>query len=238
MANEQAPKRTLIEPTTADQKPASESPPPSAKTPDEEPISIAKPSEGGLEKFRSKRSASIPGVQTLLTALPHHRMVDAGDWVRLHPSEEEYWSPEYCFVPVPIKGQKRGTLHLIDEELAMRYLPSGRIQRFRLALATKPQDTFFLCHVPSRNLDNQWNDSNLHGCLQAKTLWTQATSRRDEGVDAYKIDFATDQDAFPEPNWPTQKLDQLILVTFSGRMIDHEEHPGLLRLIGAKQSIS
>jgi hypothetical protein len=238
MANEQAAKAKPIESTTADQKPASVSPPPSAEIPDEESLSIAKPNDGGLEKFRSKRSASIPGVETLLTALPHHNMSAAEDWVRLHPSEEEYWSPEYCFVPVPIKGQKRGTLNLIDEELAMCHLPSGRIQRFRLALATKPQDAFFLCHVPSRNLDNQWNDSNLCGCLQAKTLWTQATSRRDEGVDGYKIDFAKDQDAFPEPNWPTQKLDQLILVTFSGRMIDHEEHPGLLRLIGARQSIS
>ena len=37
----------------------------------------------------------------------------------------KYWSPELCFVNVPIKGQKRDTLHLIDEDLAMRYLPSG-----------------------------------------------------------------------------------------------------------------
>ena len=165
----------------------------------------------------------VANVETLLTALPHHTLKEAGDYCRLHPDEENYWSPELCFVSVPVKGQKRDTLHLIEEELAMRYLPSGRIQRFRLALATTPQDIFFLCHVPSRNLDNKWNDSNLHGCLQAKTLWTQATSRRDEGADEYKIDFALDQDAFPEPNWPTQKLDQLILVTFSGRMIDHEE---------------
>src|SRR5262245_44204673 len=100
MADEQPAKRRPIEPTTADQKPASVSPPPSAKILDEESISIAKPSEGGLEKFRSKRSASIPGVETLLTALPHHRMAEAWDWVRLHPSEEEYWSPEFCFVHV------------------------------------------------------------------------------------------------------------------------------------------
>ena len=238
MADEQPVKAKLIEPTTDDQKPASVSPPPSAKIPDEEPISIAKPSEGGLEKFRSKRSASIPGVETLLTALPHHRMAEAWDWVRLHPSEEEYWSPEFCFVHVPVKGQKRGTLHLIDEELAMRHLPSGRIQRFRLALATKPFDNFFLCHVPSQNLDNLWNDSNLRACFQAKTLWTQATSRRDEGVDGYKIDWAEDQDTFPQPNWPKQKLEELIFATFTGRMIDREDHPGLLRLRGAKQSLS
>src|SRR5262245_48898374 len=106
MADEQP----VTEPTTANQKTASERPPSSAKTPDEEPISITKPSENGLEKFRSKRSASIPGVETLLTALPHQRMAAAKDWVRLHPNEEEYWSPEFCFVHVPVKGQKRETL--------------------------------------------------------------------------------------------------------------------------------
>ena len=232
MADEQ-PKRKLIEPATADQKPA-----PSSSSPDDERISIAKPSDNDLDRFRSKRSPNIAGVETLLPALPHHNMAAAKDWVRLHPNEEKYWSPEFCFVSVPIQGQPRDTLHLINEELAMRYLPSGRIQRFRFALATKPNDRFFLCEVPSQNLDNVWNASNLSGCVQAKTLWTQATSRRPEGVDGYKIDMAKHQDAFPEPNWPTQALNELIMVTFAGRMIDREDHPGLLRLIGARQSIS
>jgi hypothetical protein len=42
-----------------------------------------------------------------------------------------------------VKGQKRDTLHLIEEDLALRYLPSGKILRFRLALASKPFDVFF-----------------------------------------------------------------------------------------------
>ncbi len=72
----------------------------------------------------------------------------------------------------------------------------------------------------------------------AKTSWVQATSRKDEGVDSYKIDHARDQDAFPPPKWPTQSLSELISVTFAGRMIDTEDHPALLRLIGAKQRIT
>jgi hypothetical protein len=170
-----------------------------------------------------------------LQALSHHNLSGAKDWVRLHSDEANYWSDELCFVNVPIKGAK-DTLHLIAEDLAMRHLPSGRIQRFRLALATKPDDGFFLCHVPSQNLDNTFNKSNLNGCHQAKTLWTQLTSRKEEGVDEYKVDFSRDPDAFPEPNWPTQSLDKLIEVTFNGRMILSEDHPGLLRLIGARQA--
>ena len=120
----------------------------------------------------------------------------------------------------------------------MRYLPSGKILNFRLVLATKHFDVFFLCHIPTRNEDNNWNASNLLACERAKTTWVQATSRKEEGVEAYKIDWARDHDAFPEPNWPAQSLDDLIEKTFLGRMIDREDHPALLRLIGAKQAMS
>jgi hypothetical protein len=65
------------------------------------------------------------------TGLPHHSISQAKDFARLHPDEEAYWSSELCFVSVPVKGQKRDTMHLIDEDLAMRFLPSGRILRFR-----------------------------------------------------------------------------------------------------------
>jgi hypothetical protein len=104
-----------------------------------------------------------------------------------------------------------------------------------LALATKPFDIFFLCIVPSRNEDNSYNASALKACEQAKAMWVQATSRREEGVDAYKIELARDADAFPDPKWPAQSLDELILKTFTGRMIDREDHPALLRLVGARQ---
>jgi hypothetical protein len=208
------------------------------ETDDEPTSSIAKPSAFSLDKFKSKRAVALAGVETLQTALPHCSMSQAKDFVRLHEDEAKYWSPELCFVNVPIKGQKRDTLHLIDEDIAMRYLPSAKVLRFRLALASKPLDILFLCHVPSRNLDNSWNSTNAQACEEAKTHWVQATSRKEEGVEAYKIDFARDVDAFPEPKWPTQALDELIRVTFTGRMIITVDHPGLLRLMGAKQSTS
>jgi hypothetical protein len=205
---------------------------------DNTPMSVPKPVKNMLDMFKSTRNPSIAGVGTLLTALPHYKLSEAKDWVRLHPDEENYWSTELCFVTVPIKGQKKDLLHLISEDLAKAYLPADRIQRFRLALATKPYDVFFLCHVPSQNIDNTWNDSNVRGCLQAKTKWAQATSRKEENAEGYQITFAYDQDSFPEPKWPTQSLDELILVTFNDRMITSNDHPGLLRLIGAKQALT
>jgi hypothetical protein len=179
-----------------------------------------------LDKFKSKSAATVAGVETLQTALPHHRIVEANDFVRLHPNENTHWSPELCFVNVPIKGQKHDTLHLIEEELAMHFLSSARVQRFRLVLATKPYDVFFLCHVPTRNTDNSWNSSNLQACEQAKTRWVWTTSRKSEGVESYKIEFAKHLEAFPSPKWPTQSLADLIGKTFAGYQIDNEDPPG------------
>lgn len=201
-------------------------------------ISVRKPDEFKLDIFKSTRDPSIANVETLITALPHYKISEARDWARLHPNEATYWSDTLCFVNVPIKGQKRDTLHLITEKLAERYLPSNRIEQFRLALGAKPHDVFFLCHVPSRNMDNAWNATNYLACVQAKKSWVQATSRKGENVEGYQISYAKDQDAFPPPNWPKQSLDELISVTFTGCVIDHEENAALARLIGARQSLA
>jgi hypothetical protein len=206
---------------------------------DDTPLSIAKPGEFSLDKFRATQPSTVAGVATLLTALPHFRIPHAKDFVRLHPDEDNYWSPVYCFVNVPIKGQTHGTLHLIVESLVLRHLSGGSIEKFRLVLASKPHDVFFLAEVPDpdRNPDNSWNISHLEGCLSAKKKWTRLISRRDEGVDNYDIKTA-DEDAFPEPNWPQQSLGQLIETTFKGRMIVDDNDPGLYRLIGKRQSLA
>ena len=86
---------------------------------------IKKPGSFSLDKFMSKHPANLPGVRTLLGPLPHYPIVDAKDFVRLH-SDKAYWSPELCFVNVPIVGVKKDTIHLIDEALALKYLPPGR----------------------------------------------------------------------------------------------------------------
>jgi hypothetical protein len=200
---------------------------------------IAKPQGFSLDKFKSKRATAAANVETLLGALPHHSVSQAKDFVRLHPNEEEYWTSELCFVNVPIQGMKRDTLHLIEEDLALQFLPKGKILRHRLALATKPFDVFFLAHVPSQNLDNDWNGSNLRACEQGKARWVQVTSLKATGVERYDIQYARSEDAFPEPKWPTQSLGALIEATFSaGRIIEHENHPALIRLIGGRQDIS
>jgi len=200
-------------------------------------VSIAKPAEeSGLDKFKSKKAAALANIETLPTELKVHSIAEAKDFVRLHHDEENWWSPELCFVNVPIIGQKRDTLHLIEEDLGLQYLHPGRILRHRLGLATKPFDVQFLCKIPSQNLDNEWNRAAVKACEMAKTLWVIVVSRKQEGVETYKVDYAQNQDAFSDPKWPEkQTLDDLILARFKGLIIDRADHPGLPRLIGAKQ---
>jgi hypothetical protein len=200
-------------------------------------VTITKPSGFSLDRFRSTRAAALANVETLLPGLPHHNIAAAKDFVRLHPDEEKYWSRELCFVNVPIQGQKQDLQHLIEEDLAMQFLPSARILRHRLALASKPYDKFFLCDVPSQNLKNIWNETNLRTCVEAKRLWAQATSRSEEAAEGYVTTFARDADAFPDPKWPSQSLAELIENAFAGRMITSADNPALLRLIGASQKL-
>ena len=141
------------------------------------------------------------------------------------PTRIAYWSPELCFVNVPIKGEKRETLHLIDEELGIALSAERKNSALPLGAGDQAVRRLFSVSRADTNTDNPWNVSNLQACEQAKTFWVQATSRKDENVEAYKVDFARDNEAFPEPKWPQQSLDELIDVTFHGRMIDRETIP-------------
>ena len=48
--------------------------------PDDGPMSIAKPDEFNLDKFKSTRAATMANVETLLNGLPHHKISDAKDF--------------------------------------------------------------------------------------------------------------------------------------------------------------
>jgi hypothetical protein len=51
------------------------------------------------------------------------------------------------------------------------------------------------------------------------------------------INHALSPKAFPEPKWPKQSLTELIETTFAGRMIESDDHPGLLRILGDVQDL-
>ena len=90
-------------------------------------LKIVKPSF--MEKFRSQNAPTISGVETLLTALPILKIGEVDDWTRLHPNEDDFWTPEMCFVSVPINGTRKDMLHVIDDDLGVQYLSAKKIKR-------------------------------------------------------------------------------------------------------------
>jgi hypothetical protein len=193
-----------------------------------------------MSQFLSKRGSRAKEVETIQSGLPLLKIADAADLVRLHPDEDTYWSdPDfpYCFINIQNKGQKTETTYLIVEDLVPP-TKLGRVKRQRLALASKPHDTFFLCIVPFDSLDNAWNMTALRACQMAKTQWVEAASGRSQGKEEYLITPAISDNPFDEPQWPTASLDELVFAAFGpDRMIDSKEHPGYRRLVGAASSV-
>src|SRR5262249_23361515 len=95
-------------------------------------VPIPRPEGFDLEAFRPTQPGSIGGVEKLQAGLPVHSISQAKDFVRLH-AHDDYWSHELCFVSVPVKGAKKESLHLVRPDLALRYLPGGRLKYALLA---------------------------------------------------------------------------------------------------------
>jgi hypothetical protein len=205
----------------------------------QEKVTVAKPGAFRLADFKSTRNDEKAEVSKEPVPLSVIRIAHVKDYVRLHEDTAAYWSGELDFVTVPIKGEKQGALHLISPGLA-HLLPPNLVQHFGLALATKPYDEFFLCHVPTRGLENStWLQSDALACEEAMGRWVMVNSLRTDGHERYGVTFAKDNDFVPVPNWPTESLEYLIGVTFGAgdhksRCIIDEEHPGLVRLLGGK----
>ena len=197
----------------------------------EEPVSIEKPPPGEiLARFKTKRSLD-ERIQTLLPALPHRKISDAKDYVRLHP-DDAYWSDEYCFVMVPVPGIK-----------GLRAAPA----RFRLGGGASPgslQDSAwrwrrsrtisFSCPGPQPEPRQRMESLEPGGVrTPPRTSW-KGHQQETEGSEGYHIkptesELRGEGDPFPEPNWPTESLDEIVAKTFDGRMILDRE----VRLGGA-----
>jgi hypothetical protein len=124
----------------------------------------------------------------------------------------------------------------VNHGLAMQYLHESKIRRFRLALGSRPyKDALFLCTVPCQNLENGYNKTALECCIKAKTSWVEARSLKYKGLEAYEPVLAVDQDAYNDRlEWPTATMDEILDVTFAGKMIETPDCPGMRRLRGMR----
>ena len=185
-------------------------PPVEEAAPAEKASPIVKPDGFSLDKFKAKHtgdSESQPYRRVSRTTSSRTPRTSCG-CTRM---KIEYWSDDLCFVNVPVKGMKEGTAapYRRGDRPAI-ICHAGKPIHYRLALATKPFDIFFLCHIPTRNLDNKYNATTLRACEQAKTMWVQLTSMKHQGIEDYEITPCSHLDAVPQPKWPSQSLGELI----------------------------
>jgi hypothetical protein len=200
-------------------------------------ISIPKPEAFDLDEFKSTHADGMPGVDIKPAALDILRCGEVGDYFRVSPDENKHWSDPLCFVNVPIEGVRNGTLHLITQQLADKFLKHKQIKRMRLVLATKPETgSFFLVECPCINMDNQYNRTAADGLIKCKTEWMMASTLKDKktGNGRYHFERAGEQDFVDAPVWLDQTINELVLITFEGRIIRKADDPGLLRLRGMK----
>jgi len=202
---------------------------------------IRKPSAtSALNKFKSKRAPGLPGTNSRPDVLDIRRIGELKDYVRVSPLEH-HWSEEFCFTAVPIDGQKDSIMHLITEELAEKYLPPKLVLRFQLALASgATKGSFFLCVVPSKNLNNGYNQSARDCCIEGKHRWVMASALKEKNQERYHVNYAEDEDFAPTPDWESMPtVDELLLTKFAGLLsIDTPDHPALLRRRGKRQVAS
>jgi hypothetical protein len=194
------------------------------------------PDDYDLSAFKPK--AVLNKLETAPGALLVHKVGDVKDFFMVHPDEENWWSCELSFINVPVKGSK-GIVHLILDDLVNRHINRlrGKVQYRRLALATKPErGHLFLLSVPTRNLDNIYNQHAIDAIERAKTQYMMVTPYEDK--DGYIVETTEDPAYFPAPDWwpTTQTINKLIKTTYADRMIVSEDDPNLKRLIGGSQT--
>ena len=203
-----------------------------------EAVSIAKPGAFNLDLFKTKSSPNIAGVATLLTALPHHNIAQANDWVRLHSGRGKLL---VCRAVLRHRSDQRPEERprASDHRRVGDAVSAEQSDQDSTGSRSPPSQTMCSSCATSRHRTSTTRSMRLrcrHASWPRRSGCKQPAARA-KAVDDYQIDFARDPDAFPEPNWPKQSLDELIGVTFTGRMITSENDPALLRLIGAKQVI-
>jgi hypothetical protein len=129
---------------------------------------------------------------------------------------------------------------LITQRLADQFLKHKQIKRMRLVPATMPETgSFFLVECPCINMENQYNRTAADGLVKCKTKWMMASTLRDSktGNGRYHFEPATHQDFVDQPVWLAQTINELVLITFEGRIIRTENDPALLRLRGMRLQI-
>lgn len=150
-------------------------------------------------------------------------------FVRVHP-DESYRLQSYV-----IELKEEGETYLVDRSLWPELATESTFgARVLLTAMSRPGNIVFLWPIrlpaPDGKLD-EWNRSALELAITLATKsWVRVVSNRALG--AYDVHVAPASASWGEPQWPTEKFEDLLRRAFKERFIRSLDHPVLKRLRG------
>ena len=159
-----------------------------------------------------------PRIVTVPVRKPHKQT-----FIRTHPD------PEMSIEVALLEFRDEGQTYLISPDLAP-HLPGDALIKLLMTTITS-HGALFLWPIrlpDERGRLDEWNGTALEAAGLAKTTWIRLVP--DMRVGTYTVLEALA--AFPQPEWPTLSLQQLLELAFKDRFIDSMDHMVLRRLRG------
>jgi hypothetical protein len=163
------------------------------------------------------------GVKKIRTHVPV-RKPNRQDFVRV------YANPDYTLAPAGIvEVREDRETYLFTPALARAY--PAEVSIVRLHTAINRQGVVFLWPVrlpDQQGRQNVWQTTLLDAAERATEAWVRVVANMSLG--AYEVSEAVAD--IPEPEWPTEPLNELLRIAFKNHIVDRDDHPLLKRLRG------
>jgi hypothetical protein len=179
-----------------------------------------------VESFRLNINYGAAAAKPLLTTVPC-RKPDKSAFIRVHPDAMAYSMPVLLLA---VEGDKNSG-YLIHQDLYPALQGDPACTPWQLVAAITRQNTVFLWKIrlPGPDgRDNQWWVSERDAVVQAREEWVRVAAKQDLG--AYEVSPAKIK--LPDPVWPRESMEELMLIAFKHTFIDHLDHDVLKRLDG------
>ena len=147
-------------------------------------------------------------------------------FVRTHPEHRV----ELGFIELREEGEGR-ELSLVHRSIWPKLIDEPTFKRKWLFLAKSSHGVLFLWPVNAPRNDGRpdsWTDSHLEAAGRAREVWIRVYA--DMAARQYVWREAVAD--MPEPEWPEEDFESVVLKAAKGRIIDREDHPTLRKLWG------
>lgn len=145
---------------------------------------------------------------------------------RVHPGEE--FASTFSLLDARKMGAGDG-MYAVTKEVAALITDQLRLVQLRLAVTNFGVPYLLPMPLPGPDgRSNPWHVSLARAVKLAESKWIRVTSNMVRG--AYDVFEA--QGDLGEPKWPAESFEELLKIAFQGRIIDADDHPFVMQLLG------